>query len=138
MINIQIPKDVREYQPKFIGSFTFRQAVCLAIVVAINSAAVFVQKNILGMETVNYIPQMIISIIPLFFGWGEEALHMKPESYIRTVFKNMFFIPKKRVFKSRNYYDVYFSVEEEEEPYHEKPLKKKDLKNLDPEFVPYQ
>ena len=139
MINIQIPKDVREYQPKFIGAFTFRQAVCLAIVAGINAGGIFIQQNFLGMKEVNYIPQMILSIIPLFFGWGEEALRMKPESYLRTVFKNMFFIPKTRVYKSRNYYDIYFKpVEKEEEVKQEKMPKKKDLKNMDPEFVPYQ
>ena len=149
MVNIQITKDIRSYQPKFIGPFTFRQAVCLCIAVAINIAGIVFQTNVLGLsqDDVNFIPQIILSVIPMFFGWGEDALKMKPETYLRRVLRNMLVIPKNRPYRTRNFYDIYLSEEKlqehTEEPVNKKQTKsaksaKKKNEELPPEFRMYE
>ena len=105
MYNLQIPKDLREYEPKFAGPFSFREAVAVFIAGVIMIAGTFFLKWIFGVDKMSYIPAGIPALIPVFFGFGEKVLHMKPEVYLRTVFVNKFIVPKKRTYASNNIVD---------------------------------
>lgn len=109
MLTIQIPKDIREFETKFAGPLTLRQAVCCVVACAIEYAGVKLQSDILKLPVTSYIPPLFIAMIPLFFGFGEKALHMKPETYLRIVLFNMLMVPKHRPYKTKNYYDVYLT-----------------------------
>lgn len=137
MVTIQIPKDIREYEPKFIGPFNIRQAVCLTASVVIEFLGVQLQTAILKLPTASYIPPLIIAIIPLFFGFAGPVLHMKPEVYLRTVFMNMTVVPKNRPYKTHNYYDVHLNVKEAEVA-ENKEKKKQKLENLPDELIAYK
>lgn len=41
---IQIPKDIRSYEPKFLGPFTVREGVCIAIAGAIMLGGVAIEN----------------------------------------------------------------------------------------------
>lgn len=134
MVTIQIPKDIREYEPKFMGPFSFRQAVSVALAAGIEFLGYQFQLYVLKLPVASYIPPMFIAFIPLFFGFGEAAFHMKPEVYLRTVFLNMTVIPKFRPYKTHNYYDIHLT--EKEEP-KESVKKKKKLTNVPEELTAY-
>lgn len=137
MVTIQIPKDIREYEPKFIGPFNIRQAVSLTAGAVIEFLGVQLQTSILKLPTASYIPPLAIAIIPLFFGFAGSVLHMKPEVYLRTVFMNMTVVPKNRPYKTHNYYDVHLCQKEEEET-EKKGKKKQKLDNVPDELIAYQ
>ena len=114
MLMIPIPKDIREYEPKFVGPFTFRQAICIVAAGLIEFGGVKFQTEVMHLPVASYIPPLILVAIPLFFGWGEITLHMKPETYLRMVLFNMINVPKNRPYKSRNMFDQYEEPKEKE------------------------
>lgn len=114
MINIQIPKDIREYETRFIGPFTARETGSIAIASVMVFLGVEFETKILHMPVVSYIPPLIPALIPLFFGFGEKGLRMKPEVYLMTVFRNQFIVPKHRPFKTHNLYDIMMKDMEQE------------------------
>lgn len=143
MILIQIPKDIRSYEPKFLGPFTVREGICIAIAGAIMLGGVAIEKYLFQMDSVSYIPPAIPAMIPIFFGWGERLLNMKPEVYLRTVFIQSTMVPKYRPFKTHNFYDVrekkYSPSQDEETEKTVKPRKKKnrELRKIPDELKAY-
>lgn len=137
MVTIQIPKDIREYEPKFIGPLNIRQAVSVTIAAVIEFLGIRLQTDFLGLPTASYIPPMFIAFIPLFFGFGDAAFHMKPEVYLRTVFMNMTVIPKFRPYKTHNYYDIHLTEHSDDEEEDNSKKKKKKLKNIPEELTAY-
>lgn len=133
MIMIPIPQDFREYEAKFIGPLTFRESICSLVAGFIEYGGVRIQTDLLHLPVASYIPPLIIAIIPLFFGFGEKAFRMKPETYLRMVMANILFVPKHRPYKSKNYYDVHLTE-------HVDTVKKKQSKkltNLDDDLTAY-
>lgn len=137
MISIQIPKDIRAYEPKFLGPFTVREGVCLALAAGIMLGGVALEKLVFQMDTVSYIPPAIPAIIPIFFGWGEKFLHMKPEVYLRTVLVQSTMVPRYRPYRTHNFYDVREKkyMQEHPEP-EEQELQKKCKKNNNQRKIP--
>ena len=133
MIMIPIPQDFREYEAKFIGPLTFRESICSLVAGLIEYGGVRIQTDLLHLPVASYIPPLIIAIIPLFFGFGEKAFRMKPETYLRMVMANILFVPKHRPYKSKNYYDVHLT--EHVETTKKKSSKK--LTNLDDDLIAY-
>lgn len=133
MIMIPIPQDFREYEAKFIGPLTFRESICSLIAGLIEYGGVRIQTDLLHLPVASYIPPLIIAIIPLFFGFGEKAFRMKPETYLRMVMANILFVPKHRPYKSKNYYDIHLT--EHVEMAKKKSSKK--LTNLDDDLIAY-
>lgn len=137
MITIQIPKDIREYEPKFIGPFNFRQAVSVVAAASIEFLGYQFQLHILKLPVASYIPPLFLAFIPLFFGFGEAAFHMKPEVYLRTVFLNIMVIPKFRPYKTHNYYDIYWTEKKEKEKKNSDKKNKKNDLNVPEELRTY-
>lgn len=123
MINISIPKDIREYQPKFIGPFTVRETASIAIAGGFAFIGAWFEKSVLKMPAVTYIPFLVIILPILFFGFGEKFLKIPPEKYLQTVFFSRYVAKRHRVFETKNLYDtIWDPIEEEEE---EDPKEKK-------------
>ena len=125
MINIQIPKDPRDFQPKFVGPFTERQTICVAAAVVIVFAGIWIEQHILKLPAISLIPPLIPAMIPLFMGFSEPLFKMQPEVYFKTVFHNMVKIPKHRSFKTQNYYKLLEDMRTEEELEEEENAPKK-------------
>lgn len=135
MIMIPIPQDFREYEAKFIGPFTFRESVCSLSAALIEYLGVRLQTDILHLPVASYIPPLIISIIPLFFGFGEKAFRMKPEVYLRMVLRNIIFVPKHRPYRTKNYYDTHLTMKVE--PVKSKKKTTKKQTDLDEDLIAY-
>ena len=98
-MDIKIPKDPRDFKPKFIAGFTMRQFFALMGVIVIAYLNVAIQKNVLGLESIINMPILIPSIIPLFLGFGEPLVGMPPEKYIQLVFISAFIKEEKKAEK---------------------------------------
>ena len=106
MLQIQIPKDIREYETKFIGPFTARQCICIVIAAVIEYVGSNIIKSIAEIPISSYIPPLIIAAIPLILGFGDVVFHMKPEVYFKEVFLRSLKYPKVRPYKTHNFIDV--------------------------------
>ena len=133
MLEIMIPRDIREFETKFIGQFTFRQAVAFTIVGIIAYIGVFIQKNILGLTSTNYLVLIPFGAIPVAFGYGKQLVGMELEIYLQMVFINMFMTPKHRPYRTHSYYTSLMSKKEKDA----QRKKEKSLKNVPPELVAY-
>lgn len=144
MLEIEIPKDIRDYKPKFIGSFTGRQVVCIAVIILMALLCKGLQENILGLPKSTYIPVIFLAVPPFLVGWGDPLFGMPAEKYLQTVFVSQFLSKGKRVYESTNYYTL---IEKEAENIEEnkdsskkgktQENKKRKKENLPPELTAY-
>lgn len=150
MLEISIPRDIRDFQPKFMGPFTERQCAALAVMVVVMLLTCLIQKKILGFEVVTYLPGLVLSVPAFLFGWGDKMLQMPFEVYARTVFLNTFVIPKHRVYQIHCYYsttearirkemdEAEAATEEgKEKAKNKEKTKKKPMKSNDPNLIAY-
>jgi phosphoketolase len=114
MLEIEIPRDVREYQPKMFGNFTARQVLCLIACVIIFGLTTVIEQRLLHLATLTYIPAFPLVVVPLAFGWGDKIVGMPVEKYIRLVFVNNVAAPKHRAYKTHNYLEMEFHKMQQE------------------------
>lgn len=134
MLEIAIPRDIREYQPKFIGSFTMRQVICIMIIMGIFAINSFIQTNILGFTQVIYLTALVPASIPFAFGWGEKLIGMPVEKYVMIVFTNQILAPKHRYYRTHNYISIIEKKIEAEET--EDENRKKKPKKIKKQLIP--
>lgn len=147
-LTIEIPRDFREFTPKFIGSFTMRQCICIVALFIFAVLNKTIQEA-LGFAVVTYVPMVFPLAVGLFFGWGEQYLGMLPEIYLKMVFVNAVLTPSHRPFRTHTYLvnieaKAMKQAEMEKnaegktktEKEHEKAMAKR-LKNLPPELTAY-
>lgn len=96
MLQIQIPKDVRTFDPKIVGQFTTRQIFCLLGIIII---AMFTHWLGLG-----YYAGSPLFFVLFFIGWGDKIVGMPVDKYMRYVFISQMLYPKKRKYAIRSYY----------------------------------
>lgn len=102
MLDIEIPKDIREYEPKIFGNLSTRQIFCIVGIAMVLMIMTGIERA-LGMEQTSYIPAMPFCAVIGLLGWGDKLVGMPIERYIRLVFVNQFLAPKHRCFKMHNY-----------------------------------
>lgn len=100
MIESKVPKDIRQYKTKLVGSFDLRQIICILIAIGIDAILYFTVVPLLGDIGIDSLVFWVALIdIPIFaFGW----LHpdgMNLEVYINNVFLRQFLSPRKRKLK---------------------------------------
>ena len=101
-IEIKIPKEIRKYEAKAVGPFTLRQLICLLICVPVCVGLYILVKPYVGVDVAGFIvfPPAAVGWL---FGWC-KPYGMKFEKYMKTMFINSFLAPKKRVYKTENFY----------------------------------
>lgn len=113
MIQIRIPKQLGEYEAKFIGPFTMRQSVCLLFALPVcvflyNSLSSVIPQDLL------FFFMFIPAGIAYLFGWF-RPYGMKFEVFLRSVFISSFVAPSKRKYCTENYYKLIADKIREEE-----------------------
>ncbi len=104
MIEREIPKDIRKYEAKFAGPFTFRQTVCVVIggtfsLITYNTFGKLFVPNVRGYLC------FIVAAPALLVGWY-KPYGMPLEKYLFTIIKTLVLAPTKRVYKTENIYDI--------------------------------
>lgn len=100
MITVEMPQDIRKFEPKFFGQLTFRQTVCMAIGIVI---AAPIALLVPFAPIYKFVVAAVMLIPFLMAGW------MKPEGMnfevylIRMIYYNVL-TPKVRRVKAENAY----------------------------------
>ena len=101
MIEIEIPKDVRQYESKLIGPFTTRQAICFGIGALL---AYGFYKLAPGLPSdIRLFASGFIATPALLFGWL-KIYGMKLEDFLRITVISNIISPKHRLYKTQNIY----------------------------------
>lgn len=101
-IEIRIPKEINRYEAKFIGPFTLRQTISLVVCLPIGVGLFILTKPYIGTDLAGFLV-VPPAAIGWMFGWY-KPYGMKFEKYLRSVFINSFLAPRKRYYKTENYY----------------------------------
>jgi len=118
MIEVDVPKDIREYEPKLFNLVTLRQVILLIIGCAIAVLAFFVLP--IKDWTVRGILSSFLFIPSIIFGWM-EVYGMKLEKFLWQVIKSSLLVPKVRPYKPESTIDYL------PEPIRNNPKKKKKI-----------
>jgi len=115
MIEIEIPKDIRDYEAKLIGPFTTRQLFC-AIGLAIGCFGSYkIAVNIFGEDTgLVWLFPAIVAVPLGLIGWY-KPYGLPFEKFAKSVFVSMFLAPAKRVYKISNLHDEFDLLIDKEE-----------------------
>jgi heme O synthase-like polyprenyltransferase len=109
---ISVPRDFSRVKSKAYFNLTKRQLVCFTLAAIIGVPSFFLIKRI-GSTTVACLGMMIV-MMPLFFlamyEKNGEPLEVYLEHFIDAVFKR----PRKRPYKTKNYYDLLAKVAQQE------------------------
>lgn len=101
MIEIKIPKEIQAYETKFIGMFTFRQSVCLALTVPV---CIWIFNNFKdqSMDLAGGLC-MIPAAFAWLFGWL-KIYGMRFEEFIMTAAVSSVIAPMRRKYMTNNIY----------------------------------
>lgn len=119
MIEIKIPKNINEYDPKFIGMFTFRQSIALAITLPI-CIWIFNEFKDVSMDLAGGLC-MIPAAFAWLFGWF-KIYNMRFEQFLMTAAINCIIAPTKRKYMTDN---IYTRVYKDDDKQNNKAVKKK-------------
>lgn len=107
MVTVSMPEDIRQFETKFIGNFTLRQVVCLAV------GAVFAIPTALLIPTdimYKIIVAALVEVPFLFAGWAKPQ-GMRFEVFVMRMIYYYVLTPRVRKVKEDNpYYDSYRKV----------------------------
>ena len=98
MVEVTMPRDIREYKPKIIGPFTLRQIICVSIGAAYAAPIAIIipvppmMKLLIG----------ILLMLPMFVSGWVEIFGMTFEQYIIYYVKNRVLKPKTRVYSTES------------------------------------
>lgn len=109
---ISVPRDFSRVKSKAYFNLTKRQLVCFTLAAIIGIPSFFLIRRI-GSTTVACLGMMIV-MMPLFFlamyEKNGEPLEVYLEHFIDAVFKR----PRKRPYKTKNYYDLLAKIAQQE------------------------
>jgi len=93
MITVKIPKDIREYQGKFIGDFSLRQIISIVAAVVLAALVVFLTREGLNLETIVQdlgfigipftLPVIIFGFVQVF-GMSSEQIILKIVKFAKS------------------------------------------------------
>ena len=104
MIEINIPKDIREFEPTLVGVLTTRQVIC-AIVICITVYATYSLEKAAGIDPMSAPLFILPAVPPGLIGWFKPyGMHF--EKFFMKAFRDNVLCPTKRLYKVHNFYDI--------------------------------
>ena len=101
---VTVPKDVTKVKTKVLFNLTKRQLICFGSGLLIGVPLFFLSRGPLGNTTATML--MILAMVPAFL----LAMYEKNGQYLEVILRNMirsvFLRPKKRLYKTNNFYAV--------------------------------
>ena len=128
-IEKEIPKDIKQYEPKLMGPFTTRQVFCLIPAMAIGIGLFFGLQNFLTVDVRLFVITFVA--VPFFFlGWY-KPYNLPFEKFIKSIFISTVLSPPHRKYKTSRLYL------EPGAPKRKLAKSSKKKKNLPSEFHPF-
>lgn len=130
-IEIEITKEIGNYEPKFVGPLTIRQTACLSVAVPICILIYVTLSPVLTGDVAGF-----FCIIPAgfaaAFGWL-KPYGMKAEEFLRSVFMNTLVAPSNRKYIIENQSDVHMDSLSEQAEHDSLEPKNLDKEDTNPE-----
>ncbi len=104
MIDIRIPKEIRQYEAKFVGPFTMRQTICVGVGLTVCILIYNVLKPFISRDLMMFFLLLPAAAIFLF-GWV-KPYGMRFEQFFISAFINNFIAPKKRKYITINQHEA--------------------------------
>ena len=109
---VSVPRDLSRVKSKIIFNLTKRQLLCFGAAALIGVPAFFLIKKTTANVSLAAM-SMIVIMLPLFFlamyEKNGEPLEVFLEHFIDTVFRR----PRKRIYQTKNYYDLLGKIAEQ-------------------------
>lgn len=103
MYNIKIPKEIRDYQDKIWGGFTWRQILSLVLAGAVGAPVFLKVREWFGVDCAGWSVIAVGAPIIAFGFWKSED-NITLEKYIAKYIKFNILYPKKRKYETNNLY----------------------------------
>jgi flagellar motor component MotA len=123
LIEIKIPKEIRDYKEVIFAGMNLRQIISLVVVFAINVPLYIFSKPHIGDELASWL--VIIVGVPTFLVGFIKFDGMPFEKYFQVMLRFNFLVPRKRKYKVENIYTVIY---EQQKKLAEENLKMKNNK----------
>ena len=101
---VTVPKDVTQGKTKVLFNLTKRQLICFGSGLLIGVPLFFLTKNSLGNTMSTLL--MIFAMVPAFLLAMYEKNGQHLEVILRNMIRSVFLRPKKRLYKTNNFYAV--------------------------------
>ena len=101
---VKMPKDLSKVKTKVALNLTKRRLVCFGIAAVTAGSAFFALKGAIGSSAAAM--SMIVVAMPSFLAAMYEKNGQPFEKVLLNVVKTFFIRPKKRPYKTQNYYDL--------------------------------
>ena len=111
MIEVEMSRDVREFEPKILGPFTGRQIICIGISLAYGIPFAIIATFIPFWQRI--MVTVILMLPVLACGWC-KMYGLPLEKFAMQCFKSMILYPGKRVYKVDNFYTPVFRDQAED------------------------
>lgn len=99
---ISVPRDLTKIKSKLLFGLTKRQIVCFSIAAAIGVPTFFLMKSVAEVNVA--VMTMMVVMMPLFFFAMYEKNGRPLEVLLSHFIQQVFIRPKKRPYKTDNYY----------------------------------
>lgn len=104
MIEIRIPKEIRQYKEKAFWGLTWRQILALILAGGINVPLYLWLTPLLGADITSWIIMLIAAPVMMAGFWEPYGMHF--EDFLVAVVKSMLIYPEKRLYKTENLYEI--------------------------------
>lgn len=108
MITIRIPKEIRQYEAKFVGPFTMRQTICICVglpicILIYNCLHAFISRDLMGFFL------LLPAATTFLFGWV-KPYGMKFEQFFFSAVRNNFIAPRRRKYITVNSHEARLNI----------------------------
>lgn len=108
MVEVRIPKELNQYEPKLIGPFTSRQLVTILIIAPLMVVTFNFVRSFASFDAA-CISVLPFATIAAFFGWT-KPYGMKFEVFLASIFVNVILAPAKRPYVTENFFSEYTDI----------------------------
>lgn len=102
MAYVSVPKDLTKVKTKFLFNLTKRQVICFGIGILMGVPLFFILRNVLPVSAAAMI--MIVVMLPAFMFAMFERNGQPLEKVLHNIIQARFVRPKKRVYRTDNFY----------------------------------
>lgn len=106
MIEIKIPKEIRDYKEVIFAGLNLRQIISLSVAFAINVPLYLVSKPYIGDELASWLVMFVG--VPVFLIGFIKFDGMPFEKYFQIMVRFNFIVPRKRKYKIENIFTVIY------------------------------
>jgi hypothetical protein len=107
MIDIKIPKEIRDYKETIFAGLNLRQIISLSIAFGINVPLYMYAKTHIGDELASWL--VLLTGVPVFLIGFIKFDGMPFEKYFKVMLRFNFLVPRKRKYKVENIYTVIYN-----------------------------